>query len=249
MANDGDALYLAIVMFFGGLFLFVRGFTWRKQLQQVLHTPTSKVRSIAMGAVELFGKARMRRQIMSPLTKTPCAYYHMTIEEYRVEGKSKRWVTVDEDASVERFYLVDETGEVLIDPAEAEIDIPMTTESRSGRGKDPSTTIIAYLKSEKLAYEGVFGMNKDLRFREYLIKEGDPLYILGTAKKNPAVKGAVTNAGSILIAKGEEHFLISAKKEEEVLSALRGKVFGGWVGGGLLAAGGLALFFWFIGIL
>jgi len=100
--------------------------------------PTSKIRSLAMGLVEIYGQALAPQgnNLKSPFSNKDCVYYKYTVEEYRQQGKHKRWVTVLSGDKIRPFYVRDETGQVLVDPASAKIDIPMDNEYSSGFGRD-----------------------------------------------------------------------------------------------------------------
>jgi hypothetical protein len=53
--NDGVAL--AFVGVFAGVYLFYRGFRFLQRKRLILNTPASKIRSAAMGLVEINGLA------------------------------------------------------------------------------------------------------------------------------------------------------------------------------------------------
>jgi hypothetical protein len=93
-------------------------------------------------------------------------------------------------------------------------------------GKDPPPQVIKFLNEQNVRYEGIlFGINKTMRYREYLIKPGDNLYIMGTAEDNPFVKDATATEGvsDIIIKKGKhvKLYLISDKSEKGVLAKYR----------------------------
>ncbi len=100
--------------------LTVYGFAVLHEKRLIEDTPSSRVRSVAMGLAELAGAARETVPLASPLTQVACVYYHYRIEEERSRGRSKEWVTAEEERSVQPFYLEDETGRILIIPEGAE---------------------------------------------------------------------------------------------------------------------------------
>lgn len=242
----------AFIGFFAGLYFFFRAFGARKKLQSIESIPTSKVRSIAMGQTEVVGSVLVgKKPLIAPFSGTECAYYRCTIEEYRSTGKSGRWVEIKSAVSDSPFYLEDETGNVLVDPKGAEIDVPQTFEFNSSWGKDPDKRIIAYLNDNGLDFEGFLGANKTMRYREHLLIDKQQVYVMGFAGKNPRVKSSTVNADTIMIQKGDGDniYLISIKSEKELLEWLRYMVFGGWIGGGALAIVCLFIIFLFFGIL
>jgi len=185
------------------------------------NTPTSKIRSIAMGLVEIFGEVIPfnKEIIKSPFTNTNCVFYSYTIEEYRSSGKNRKWILIKKDTSNNKFYLKDETGQVLIDPNKAHIDLNKTYQTESE--KDTSENIKQFLKEKNISLENFLGVNKRLKFTEYILKQKDKLYILGTAADNPLVEeeSSVENSNDIMIQRGDFNsvYYISSKHETEVI--------------------------------
>ena len=230
MAN-AILFYLSTILLVIGIPLFIIGFIWLKQKRLIENIPTYKIRSLAMGLVEVYGKVVSWQGTMlkSPMTNRDCVYYKYTIEEYRKSGKHSHWVTIKKDVGSLHFNLQDETGKVLVNPKGAKIDIPRDFEFKSGFGKDPPISVKQFLKINNLRFEGsLFGFNKTMRFRESFIEPSDKLYIMGTAGDNPFVDDATTKKGveDVLIQKGkhDKFYYISDKSEHEVLKALKGKV-------------------------
>ena len=56
MSVGGDLFFWSVVGFGGGIFLFFKGLIWLKQKRLIENLPTSKIRSLAMGLVEIFGE-------------------------------------------------------------------------------------------------------------------------------------------------------------------------------------------------
>lgn len=53
--------------------------------------------------------------LYSPYTNLPCVYYHSIKEEYRREGKNKRWVVVENQVNFIPFYIADKRGKLKVD--------------------------------------------------------------------------------------------------------------------------------------
>ena len=148
-------LFLATLLFSVGFYLLVLK-------RQIENTPTSKVRSIAMGMVEIKGRALRQFALISPVSHTPCIYYR--VSKYQ-RGQNNEWTlrSVSSSANVP-FYLEDDTGRVSIDPA--------------------GCLIRAGTKSQGMP--GQFGLlhlsdDSDIRWEEEFIVEGTLLYVLGFA--------------------------------------------------------------------
>ena len=244
---SGEGFIYVIVGLFAGLLFFAKGLMWLKQMRLISDIPTSKVRSIAMGLVELSGKVvgANGRILKSPFTASNCVYYRYKIEEYRSNGKSSSWVTVRKGEMGELFYLKDDTGMVLVDPKGAKVDIPSDNDINSGIGNSPSSTVLSFLSAQKLSHRSLF-FNKRMRYTEYFLAPGDNCYILGSAGDNPFVDEATAKTGmeDVMIRKGQGGiFYITDKREKDILSGLKTKALLGVIGGPLLSAACLALIF------
>ena len=248
MATGGFFIFSAII-FFLGIGLFILGFIWLKQKRLIENIPTSKIRSIAMGLVEIFGEVVSLKEhnMKSPFSQNDCVYYKYTVEEYRRSGKHSHWVTIKKGEERRHFYLKDETGSVLVDPKDAKIVIPMDNEFNSSFGRDPPDSVKQFLQAEDIRFEGfIFGINKTMRYREYFIAPRDKLYIMGTAADNPFVEEATAVKGveDIMIQKGknDKFYYISDKTERNILKEYTWKVVLGLGGGSIFIIIGLITF-------
>jgi len=141
---------------FGGIALFLYGFRLVFRARIIINTPTSKIRSVAMGFAEICGRARTKHPLHSPLTHTACVFYRFLVEEWRRQGKSSRWVTVSKGMSTTYFSVEDDTGRITVDPLDAE-------------------TIL----HRDVRYTGMHGLRRR-RYTEWLVLDGEPVYVLGT---------------------------------------------------------------------
>lgn len=183
MSDDRDIGY-ALMGFAFGIWSFFWGFNRLRRKRLIENIPTSTVRGLAMGLVELYGKAKKKTLLKSPLTKTECVLYKYLIEEYRSSGKSGRWVKI---ASGDSFFspccLDDATGRILVFPKGAELIFPVDYEFKTGLGKTISGNLIEFMENNNISFRSWFG-NRALRFKEWYIREDEDLYVLGTAKKS-----------------------------------------------------------------
>lgn len=245
-------LYL-LIGFFVGLYYFINGFSWLKQKRLIENTPTSKIRSIAMGLVEIYGEVVPWRGklLKSPFSIKDCVYCKYLIEEYRRSGKSSHWVTVKSDEKRIPFFLKDDTGSVLVEPEGARMHIPQDFEFKSGWGKDPPASIQKFLKSNNMDFENFLGFNKTMRYREYIIEPANMLYVMGTAGNNPFSKPSAINSENIMIQKGtnDKTYYISDRPEKSLVGELQWKSLAGVLGGGALAAGCFAILLYFLKII
>ena len=122
----------AVVGFGAGLFWFVKGFRVFREYRVLADTPKIPIRSVAMGLVEIHGKANGQQTVLSPVTKTPCFFYKVDIEKWVKDKNGGHWSHAATDVDGVRFYLEDETGKVLVDAHGAEYDLIQTVKRETG---------------------------------------------------------------------------------------------------------------------
>ena len=140
--------------------------------------PTSQVRSASQGYVELIGTAAARgNQLVAPLTGQQCLWWRYTIERHQKSGKSSSWRTIDKGASDTPFYMADATGSCRVDPAGAEISCLHKKVWRGSR-RVPTTSTLSHRPGLMEKLTPLLGGGR-YRYSEFIIREGDPLYLLG----------------------------------------------------------------------
>ena len=245
-----------------GVAAFVQGFR-SLRLQRLLEdTPTARVRSLAMGLVELEGALHARSRTAGPFTNRDCVWWEVELQTLRESNKGlKRWSTVHREQSGHPFYLDDGTGTALVYPQNAQVSAgEVVSEETHGLGvPEPYSS---YMESRQLGMRNLWSIGP-MRFRERYLEEGRAVFILGRAFPKPHAvdvsmdEEALEATGTDAI--GAEHvrhndgrcmaiirrgprdpaFLISDKSEKTVSAEYGFKAFGGLVGGPLLAVFGL----------
>lgn len=182
MSDNRDIVYAAFG-FISGICSFFWGFSRLRRRRLIENIPTSCVRGMAMGLVEISGKAKKATALKSPLTQTECVLFQYKVEEYRTSGKSGRWVTIASGNSFDcPFWIEDETGKVMIFPMGAEFIWPLDFQSRTGFGVEMPYTVTTFMVNKGINYKNFLGA-RPLRFSEWFICEGETVYVLGSAKK------------------------------------------------------------------
>ena len=116
-----------------GLVLFVKGFRHLRTARRVENTPTSRIRSLPLGSVEIRGTATSADPIAAPLSGKPVAYYEVEVEEYRRRKNRSNWVTVHKHASSEPFGVDDSTGQITVLPDGSETHLPVDFRHEAAR--------------------------------------------------------------------------------------------------------------------
>ena len=125
MISSEDYLMTTAFTLIGGFVFFLGFYKWRKY-RIFRDTPTSKIRSMAMGLVEIHGSVEADQLIRAPFSKTECVYYRWEIKEYRQssdsggKGSLHKWEEVGSGDRSVPFFAKDETGRALVEPDKAE---------------------------------------------------------------------------------------------------------------------------------
>lgn len=161
-------LSLAALICNFGMFYFIR------RARLVEDTPTSKIRSAAQGYTELSGHCGTApRSVVSPLTGVECTWYRYRIEKRYSSGKNTHWKQVSQGESEQPIILDDGTGQVLLNPDNAEIT-PAVKQRWYGEHAWPDSK-----KIQQRHGLSTFFISHDYRYTEQRFHQGDRLYALG----------------------------------------------------------------------
>lgn len=181
------AIYLTVlsaVVIAGGLCFLVAGVRLGVRKRRLLKTPTSRIQSATDGLVEVGGKAMGPNTMPAPITGKPCFLYQTAVWQQSHSRKQKWKKVVDETLHLP-FFLEDATGQLLVEPLGAELDL--LRDSREEyvlslvSSADLPPRIGNFLSRHSIAPHGA------LRIEERLIKPEDLLFITGTVTENPGV--------------------------------------------------------------
>jgi hypothetical protein len=242
--DAGELLFLL----FGGLavsiFVFYLGFVKRKELGLIKNTPTSKIRSLPMGNVEIKGSARPGAEDMcfeSPFSGKKCLFYKYEIQEYRQLEDDNQWETIDSGFEAKRFLVEDETGAVIVDPESADFEFP-SNEFKVDNTDSANEHIKEFIKEHDIGRAGGIIGENDRKYIEWFIEPGENVYVFGYASNERDEQGEYT---VIKDNPAQEMFMISDKSEKELVKGKkwrsRGYLFAGATGA--LSIYSLLLFF------
>lgn len=183
MSDENEDIVYAALGFGFGIWSFFHGFKRLRRKRLIQNTPTSTIRGLAMGLVEIYGKTSAPHILISPLVKAKCVLYKFTVEEYRKSGKSGHWVTIASgDSFASPFWVDDGTGKMMVFPKGAEMLWPRDYYFQNGFGKQVPAELINFLEGRGISWSSWFGQ-KQLRFSEWHILDGQMAYVLGSAQK------------------------------------------------------------------
>lgn len=246
-----------------GPWVFVMGFRALRVQRLIQETPLSRIRSMAMGLVELNGQVEERSRVAAPFSNRDCAYWEIEIATRSSNSRNgaRTWSTVHRNRSGHPFYLRDETGVALVYPQGAECRLPFGVEEET-HGLGVPDCYMEYMKAQGLGLRGVWALGP-MRFRERVLEQGAAVFALGRAYPR-AMSTSISwdeeqLAATGTDARGPEHvrsvdqevrgvlrrgpqdpaFIISPQSEKTMTFEYGLKAFGGLLGGPALALFGV----------
>lgn len=149
MSGDSSGAGLVAIAFFGlGLFLFFKGFSSYRRYRLLADMPRAAARSASMGLVEVEGITKRGAEfVTSPVSGIPCLYYKVEIEAEKVDKEGRAsWSSLATDLKGVRFYLEDSSGEILVDPTGADLDLETIAQRSTSASPQGKTERGAYSK-------------------------------------------------------------------------------------------------------
>ncbi len=266
--NDAVVMMIFTSMFVvAGLLWFLQSFRDRRVQRLIQDTPTARIRSMAMGMVELSGRTMARSMVTAPFSGRPCVYWEVEISTRRA-GKNRRgWNVVHRNRSGSPFFLQDDTGLALVYPQGADCRLPFGVEEVT-LGLGVPEVYSSYMRSQNLGMAGFWSIGS-MRFRERTLDESQVVYVLGRAhpraravslgdEDEHVMQGTGTEGlrtqrlasldaevrGVIRKDANDPVFLISPSSERSVATEYLIRAMAGTVLGPAIALGGLAFLLW-----
>jgi hypothetical protein len=150
---------------------------------------------MAMGLVEIEGVAEPRSALVGPFRTA----VHLLADRHRDAQPARGWSIVQRVG--QPFYVRDDTGVALVYPHGAECKVAFGVEEEC-LGLALPEIYSDYMSQKHLAFASLWRLGQ-LRFRERLIEDGQPVFILGTAMPKPQVLD-ISEAAVALEATGTE---------------------------------------------
>jgi E3 ubiquitin ligase len=178
---------LSLVAVAGGLYLFLLGFHFLARKRLLLNTPTSKIRSASLGLVEVGGLAIGPYTIPAPISAKPCYLYHTTAWQQRESNKNQEWEKVADESLFVPFFLDDGTGELLVDPLGADLDLHRDFRAEYSASFFSTRNQVPPQVSTFLSRHGVTPARR-IRIEECCIKPKNALFAIGTLAENSGLE-------------------------------------------------------------
>jgi hypothetical protein len=195
----------------------------RGRLKSIENARPVKAGNPGTGHVKLQGTARAVNPdelLTSPIEQRRCVYYRLVIEHfqsgtvrafglgtYRSSSGGGTWVPVLEDVEAIPMVVADETGEVAVDPREAQLDMRINRRHANLFTSLPPDIEDALKARYKLVTKTWF-IPKQMRYTEVVIEEGADVFVMGDC---------VQRDGKTNLVKRDNPLLISFRNEAQVL--------------------------------
>jgi hypothetical protein len=168
-----------------GIYIFFRGLSLLARNHRQNAT-ASKIAGALPGLVEVNGVATGPNTISAPITGQPCYLYRTAVWRQR-KAASQEWEKVADETLHVPFFLDDATGQLLIEPLGADLDL----QSEFHKEYDSSL----FLEQKKLpppvslflARHGVAPAHR-IRIEECCIRPETIVFVAGTVTENPSVE-------------------------------------------------------------
>lgn len=185
--GDPRGLLLAAFCMFGGTWAFVQGFRALRTWRLLRDTPTARVRSMAMGFVELSGQVEPRSDLAAPFSGRRCVWWEVEISTRsgRRRGRDS-WSVVHRKSSGRPFYLRDETGVALVYPEGANVKINFATEETT-HGFGVPDLYMQHMEEQNLGMRRMWALGA-MRFRERTLEAPARVFVLGRAHPKPMAR-------------------------------------------------------------
>jgi hypothetical protein len=211
-------LVLLLVGIMGGVGLFCYGFVLGQKKRLVETTPTSAIRSLAVGLVEIIGTAELGGPpLRAPFSQLPYVFFSYRVEEQQGSGDHRRWKTIAEGTSDQPFGTRDATGIVQVFPQGADLILQDARTYRNDWLGALPLSVTTGLAALRIAGAGWLGQ-KTLRCHESCLLPGGLVYVLGTAQENTAAENSVNESRLFIGRARDGKLLISDRMEQDLLT-------------------------------
>lgn len=143
----GPFSFFILFVFIFVTFIFSNKNQFNK-LQEIL--PTSKIRSMAMGLVEVQGNVKAIDLFTTPINSKQCIGYKYTIESISIDKDGdKSYTTIHNESKCKHFFIEDQSGRVEVSPEKLEL-IMFPIDERYSNSSKRYTQYVLYEDEEVL---------------------------------------------------------------------------------------------------
>ncbi|MDG4651933.1 E3 ubiquitin ligase family protein [Chryseobacterium arthrosphaerae] len=174
------AIIILPLIFFVFIFLtLMRPTSAKRFLRLQASLPTSKIKSLAKGIVEVEGTLIMKEPLSSPVDHEICIGYYYTIEDIDRDSDGKlSYRTIHRETRCNPFTIKDETGTIDIEPEGIELVLLGETNISSSNNKRYTETLLK--DGQKMLLVGYADAKNGVPF----IRKDDHYKVLGVTSSS-----------------------------------------------------------------
>ena len=178
---------MACFAFAAGVYYFLHGFHLFASSRSLGHVPASAIRGAPQGPAAVSGMAVGPYSLSAPITGDRCFLYQTTVWQQNESNRSTEWKKVAEETLHLPFFIEDSTGQLLVEPFGAELDLHQDLSQEYGSPVSLSShDNVPPRISVFLARHGM-AADRPFRIEERSIQPDTPLFISGTITENPGI--------------------------------------------------------------
>jgi hypothetical protein len=203
--SSGQLIALALPALVGAC-LLVRGLILLAD-KRPKSAALSKIDGIAPGDVAVRGTATGPYSITAPIAGTTCYLYRTAVWQQK-KSPTQGWEKLADETLHVPFFLEDSTGQLLIEPLGADLQIPISLREEYTAAAFYGASTIPPAINVFLARHRITPTNRIL-IEEFCIEPKSDLFVSGTVTENPGVEARP------LSAKKANGFMPSDKKQDQ----------------------------------
>ncbi len=233
--ENADMIFFIVLPSLVTIIPIIIGVVYLFRYRDVKNIPTTSIRDIEQGKMEVKGTAHPipGREQISPIKREPCVRYDTIVAEEE-RDQSGALSSMDERAlwyevMGNEFLVRDSTGTIRVDAELSEMVMKQVISHRERALDTPSTEIEDFKRRVGLRGVGVLDNIRGdvINYRESILPEGQPLYILGIVEEAPIEEElrAISNISPYRF-KRSGSTIISMSGEKEVEKRYRNRGIG-----------------------
>lgn len=127
--------------------------------------------------------------LQAPLSGVSCAWYNVTVEELDAQEDHESWNVVFAEERGADFVLDDGTAQASIRMTGARVHSLSELDAKSGTLQNATPAQVALLTRNNQKPTNFVGMNRQLRYREAVIRAGESVTVLGRVRSVDGAPG------------------------------------------------------------
>jgi hypothetical protein len=220
MAINPIGILIAGALGLIGTSLVWSGLSRKRQMRLIRDTPTSKISTAPLGLAEIQGVAWASGQAQETIGGERAALYHLRIDEVIKMGKYEKLEKRFENSEYS-FLVSDDTGALLVDASDAELDVETTEFHSEGMLKeDRARAMRLFSNIEEVDFSGKF-FGRKFRAKEVFVRDGSEVYLRGSITSSG--KGSSRGTHNIMGTAGscpERKLYVASQNQEKLLRRL-----------------------------